>query len=121
MAYDFLTSSQEKKWHIGDESSLPKTCVIVGADQGVNPCYATGDMLDRMPDKMSLIWHALALVRTYRAHLLSGQYNTRMLLSASLDSLSQKQCNFPVFVFLYNMMNSIFGTRTVPRGYQGSY
>lgn len=61
MAYDFLTSSQEKIWHMGDESSLPKTCVTVGADQGVNPCYATGDMLDRMPDKMSFTDHALAL------------------------------------------------------------
>ena len=74
---------------MGDESSLPKSCIIVGADQGVNPCYATGDMLDRMPDKVSFTDHALALVRTLRAHLLAGQYNTKMLLSASSDSLSQ--------------------------------
>jgi len=107
MAYGFLTSSEGKSWHTGDESCIRKTCVSVWADQGGNPRYATGGMLDRMLDKISFRRHAPALARTSKAHLLSAHYNTRMLLSASLESLSQRQCNSPMLSFLCSITTII--------------
>jgi len=64
-------------------------------------------MLDRMLDKISFRRHAPALARTSKAHLLSAHYNTRMLLSASLESLSQRQCNSPMLSFLCSITTII--------------